>query len=272
MSIMTLFTINMSHYSEKIRWILDFEKLPYKEIPLTPALHTLPMLIRGKRLETTVPTLEDGNINIQDSPRIVQWLAKHHSPLHSYPVELAEDIQFIEKRFDRIGKPIARYLYLPGFAHKELILDIWTQFAKPWESIFIRAMYPIIKPIFQIKLKINKTDVSRAEKLIDAEINWLNDRLSRTTSTHGVKYLVGERLTVADITVAALLAPLACPAEHPIYGHPLFYKHMATPAGRWANTPAMEWVRKLYSAHRGVIWEKQPHLQNKPLQLSTLQN
>ena len=71
---LTLFTINMSHYSEKIRWLLDYEGIEYNEVALTPAVHTLPMLIKGKRAETTVPLVQRATTCVQDSPRIVNWL------------------------------------------------------------------------------------------------------------------------------------------------------------------------------------------------------
>ncbi len=76
---LALFSINMSHYSEKICWLLDYEEIPYQEIALTPALHTLPMWLKGRRAQTMVPLLQSGKICIQDSPRIINWLAEHHS-------------------------------------------------------------------------------------------------------------------------------------------------------------------------------------------------
>ncbi len=249
---LTLFTINMSHYSEKIRWLLDYEGIDYKEVALTPAVHTLPMLLKGKRGETTVPLIQQGKTCVQDSPQIVRWLASEHGPLKAFPSDLQKEITEVQQRFDAIGKPVARYLYLPGFAHDALIRQIWTQFSAPWEEAFVRIFYPVIKPVFKVKLKINKKDVARAQQKIDAEIRWLEERLS-----HG-SYLVGDQFSVADITAASLLAPLACPEEHPIYGTEAFREKMAGPANQWADSPAMQWVRDIYSKHRGVIWAKPP--------------
>ena len=247
-----LYTINMSHYSEQIRWMLDYEQLDYREDALTPAVHTLPMLLKGKRQQTTVPLIQRGDVCVQDSPRIVNWLAMEYGPLQTMPASLQEEIVAVQQRFDAIGKPVARYLYLPGFAHDGLIKDIWTQFAKPWENAVVRIFYPVIKPVFKIKLKINPKDVARAEKKIDAEIRWLEERLKSG------RYLVGDRFTVADITAAALLAPLACPPEHPIYGTKEFREKMAGPAQQWADSPALQWVRDMYRDHRGKIWARTP--------------
>ncbi|MEK9711233.1 MAG: glutathione S-transferase [Thalassolituus sp.] len=248
-----LYTINMSHYSEKIRWLLDYEGINYQEEALTPAVHTLPMLFKGKRKQTTVPLVQQGETCVQDSPRIVSWLAMEFGPLKAMPATQQDEIIEVQQRFDAIGKAVARYLYLPGFAHDDLIKTIWTQFAKPWEAAMVRVFYPVIKPIFKIKLKINPKDVAKAEAKIDAEIQWLESQLKA-----GKKYLVGDRLTVADITAASLLAPLACPLEHPIYGSAEFREKMAGPAKKWADSPALQWVRDIYTQHRGKIWQKTP--------------
>ena len=274
---LTLFTINMSHYSEKIRWLLDYEEIPYQEIALTPALHTVPMWLKGRRAQTTVPLLQSGKTCIQDSPRIVNWLAGHHSPLDSMPSEKQQEILAIQQRFDAIGKPVARYLYLPGFAHDALIRTIWTQFAKPWERHFITLAYPLIKPAFRIKLRIYPRAVTQAEQLIDAEIRWLEQRLQpleqgeqekgqppkgqkekQGRQSKKCRYLVGDAFSFADIAAASILAPLACPREHPIYGEAEFRAKMAGPAQQWADSPALQWVRDIYAEHRGKVWAKLP--------------
>ena len=264
---LTLFTINMSHYSEKIRWLLDYEEIPYQEIALTPALHTLPMWFKGRRAQTTVPLLQSGKTCIQDSPRIVNWLAGHHSPLDSMSSEKQQEILAVQQRFDAIGKPIARYLYLPGFAHDALIRTIWTQFAKPWERRFITLAYPLIKPAFRIRLRIYPRAVTQAEQLIDAEIRWLEQRLQQLKEKgqqekgqqeKKCRYLVGDAFSFADIAAASILAPLACPPEHPIYGEAEFRAKMAGPAQQWADSAALQWVRDIYAEHRGKVWAKLP--------------
>ena len=250
---LTLFTINMSHYSEKIRWLLDHEKLNYQEEALTPFIHSLPMLIKGGRKRTTVPVLQLDKEYIQDSPRIVAWLSKEYGPLSSLPEDLQDEILDIQQRFDAIGKPVARFLYYSGFAHPALIKDIWTQFAKPWENAVVRMSYPMIKGLFTSKMRVNAEGAAKAEQKIDQEIKWLEQRLS-----DGRQFLVGDRLTVADITAASLLAPLACPDEHPIYGRKDFREKIAGSASKWAGSPALEWVKKMYSQQRGQIWIKSP--------------
>lgn len=250
---LVLNTIAMSHYSEKIRWLLDYEQISYREAARTPVYHSFPALIKGKRGQTTVPFIYRGKTCIQDSPRIVKWLGKEYGPLQTLPERYYDEIMDVASRFDAIGKGVARYLYYPGFEHKALILDMWTRFATPREAKVIRAIYPIVKPIFKAKLKINATDVARAEIKIDEAVQWLEQRIA-TTGT----YLVGDQFTVADITAASLLAPLACPKEHPIYGSAEFRDKMAPTSALWKDRPGLEWVRSIYTKHRGTVWQEQP--------------
>ena len=252
---MTLYTIAMSHYSEKIRWLLDAAGLAYREVALTPALHVLPALLKGRRA-TTVPLLQIGRETVQDSTRIIEWLERQHLLSITLPAARRDEIMALEERFDAIGKDVARYLYFAGFAHTDTILAMWTRFASPGQARVVRIAYPLIKAVFRAKLDINAQAAARAERRIGETLAWLEQRLA-----DGRSHLVGDGLSVADITAAALLAPLACPAEHPVYGAAEFRDRMgrSTPAlCAWSQRPALDWVRRMYARHRGPVWATLP--------------
>lgn len=251
---LTLFTFAMSHYSEKVRWVLQASCVPFREVVMTPALHVLPALRMGGRGLTTLPILRERRLtgrssHIQDSTRILLWLDERHGPLDVLPQgqELRAECLSIEDRFDAIGHDVARYLYMIGFGHDEHVLSMWTAHATPWQARLIRLAYPLIKQIFKHKLSINQQAVARSEQRIQQALAWLEGRLS-----DGRLYLVGARLSVADITAASLLAPLACPAQHPVYADPAYVAALR-PGGRGLrmDRPALVWVRKLYDLHRG---------------------
>ncbi len=249
----TLYTIAMSHYSEKIRWLLDVEHARYREVALTPVFHVRPALIKGLRARTTVPVLQTGDHAVQDSTRIIEWLSRAYGPLDTLPVHLTEEIMAVEDRFDAIGKDVARYLYHTGFEHTETVLALWTRFASPFETHVVRWTYPLIKAIFKIKLNINATAAARAELRIDAALKSIEERLAQ-----GHDYLVGTQFSVADITAASLLAPMACPLEHPVYGEPSFRDKMTSQQAMWSNRPGLDWVREMYKRHRGAVWVEPP--------------
>lgn len=250
---LTLYTIAMSHYSEKIRWLLDVEGLTYREVALTPVFHIRPALIKGRKGQTTVPVLQAGTTSIQDSTRIIEWLARERGPLATLPQDLRAEAMAVEDRFDAIGKDVARYLYHTGFAHTDVILGMWTRFATPGQSRVLHLAYPLIKAAFKLKLNINAKAARRAEQRIDEAMLWLEARLAA-----GQHYLVGNRFTVADITAASLLAPMACPIEHPVYGQASFRERMGPKMPLWRDRAALDWVRQVYAQHRGPVWRSLP--------------
>ena len=251
---LTLFTFAMSHYSEKIRWVLQASSLPFREVIMTPAFHMLPALRMGGQGQTTLPILREQRLNgrqvhVQDSTRILLWLDERHGPLGLLPqgVELREECLSIEDRFDNIGRDIARFLYLDAFRHDDKILALWTDHAQGWKHRLVRLGYPLIKLVFKFRLNITPSAAKRSEERILQALAWLEGRLS-----DGRLYLVGSRLSVADITAASLLAPLACPSQHPVYSTP-DYVGLLRPRSISLdmNRPALVWVRKLYDLHRG---------------------
>ncbi len=253
---LTLFTFAMSHYSEKIRWVLQASRLPFREVMLTPAFHMLPALRMGGQGQTTLPVLREQRLNgrqvhVQDSTRILLWLDERHGPLDLLPQgpDLRDECLSIEDRFDNIGRDVARFLYLDAFRHDDKILALWTAQASPWQRRLVRMGYPLIKGVFKFRLNITPAAAKRSEQRILQALAWLEGRLS-----DGRLYLVGSRLSVADITAASLLAPLACPSQHPVYSTPDYVQTLRPRTiSLDMNRPALAWVRKLYDLHRGDL-------------------
>jgi glutathione S-transferase len=246
---LTLYTFAMSHYSEKIRWTLDDSRIPYREVCMTPVFHMLPALTMGKRGQTTLPVLQTPQTAVQDSPRILQWLSHNKGPLQTMPAELMPAMQAVEQRFNAIGKDVARFLYANSFGVADAhIVKLWTDFASPLQAAIIRTGYPVIRWAFKQKLQINPKRCALAQTRITEVMAWLEAQLAS-----GHTYLVGDRFTVADITAAALLAPIACPAQHPVYGDPAYQAGMAAAIAPWRGRPALAWVRKMYDTHRGEL-------------------
>ena len=100
-----LHTFALSHFSEKVRWLLDVGGIDYVEEPWVPFLHVVKALRKGGRGATTVPVLDTGEGYVQDSTRILLWLEKHRAPFALLPNDpvLRAEVLAIEDRFDRIG-------------------------------------------------------------------------------------------------------------------------------------------------------------------------
>ena len=68
-----LYTFNISHFSEKARWTLDYEGLPYEERALLPGPHQL--VTRRIARRTHVPVLEHDGQCVQGSSAILDYVA-----------------------------------------------------------------------------------------------------------------------------------------------------------------------------------------------------
>lgn len=246
---LTLYTFAMSHYSEKIRWTLDHSRIPYREVCMTPVFHMLPALRMGRRRQTTLPILQSADVAVQDSPRILEWLIEHRGPLDTLPKDNLPQIREVAHRFDAIGKDVARFLYANSFGSAdEHIQRLWTEHASAGQAAFIRGAYPVIRWAFKRKLHITPQRADLARERITKVMDWLEPQLK-----DGRTYLVANRFSAADITAASLLAPIACPPQHPVYGDPQFAQSMASAIAPWRDRPALKWVRRLYELHRGEL-------------------
>jgi|HubBroStandDraft_6_1064221.scaffolds.fasta_scaffold574564_1 glutathione S-transferase len=241
-----LYTFTLSHFSEKIRWTLSAAGVAFEEVPWTPFFHVLRARRRGKA--TTVPVLETREGPVQDSTRILLWLEKHRTPFPFIPQEPAarEAALEVEARFDKVGEHVVRYAYSVALDDAESVIRYWTTDASALQARIIRRFFPAMRWIFRRKLRMSPTNVQTSRATIEAGLAWIE---SRTTSP--TQRLVGDRLTIADFGAAALLAPLVCPDEHPIYGSSRYRAAIAPLVGQWQDRPAFAWVRAMYRDHRG---------------------
>ncbi len=243
-----LHTFSISHFSEKARWMLDASGIDYVEKPWVPFLHVVPALRLGGRRATTVPILVTETGAVQDSTRILLWCEKHRAPFALMPTDpaLREEVLAVEDRFDRIGTHVIRYAYRDALGDSEGIKTVWTLDATPLQKRIVRTAFPLMRMAFHRMLQLgNPKAVASSERKILEGMDWIAERIAG-----GRRYLVGETLTAADLTVAALLSPLACPDEHAVYSRPDFQNGVAALKARHADHPAMVWVRQLYRDHR----------------------
>lgn len=250
----TLYTFAMSHYSEKIRWTLDHAQRPYREVRMAPVFHMGPALRMGKRGQTTLPVLKTPGGAIQDSSRILRWLEQQKPPLTLIPPDLSVEVHAVEQRFDAIGKDVARFLYANSFGLGDAhIKKLWTDDATAWQAAIIRTFYPVIRWGFKRKIGITQANAARAQQRITEAIDWLEAQLA-----DGRVNLVGGQFTAADITAASLLAPIACPDQHPVYSDPNYKRIMVGAIAPWRDRPALQWVRMVYERHRGIFQGQEP--------------
>lgn len=154
----------------------------------------------------------------------------------------------LSDRFDELLGPAGRRLmYVHMFGQRELMLRFNDQGVPAWEDRVLRIGLPLF-----VRLVSRVLDIRPGVEQDDEAVVWRElDRVAGLLSD-GRPYLCGERFTAADLTFAALSAPLVMP---PDYGVPLPQPEIL-PAGtarlvRRARThPAGAHALRMYAAHR----------------------
>jgi glutathione S-transferase len=239
-----LYTFTISHFSEKVRWVLSHERIEFVEVPWVPALHVVSARTMGGA--TTVPIVEAGRERVQDSTAIVEWLDEHRGPLSLLPRgPMRDEAMALEARFDEVGGEVIRVAYDHAFRDPDAVIRLWTIDATRGQALAVRMGFPIFQLAFRARVGMGPKQIAHAREVIDAGLGLVEER-----TRDGARHLVGEQLTIADVTAAALLAPLACPEEHAVYGSARFRELVAPVVEPWKDRPALAWVRETYRAHR----------------------
>lgn len=201
-----LITIPFSHYCEKARWVLDYSQRPYKEIAYLPGLHLTATALRscGK----TVPVLRTGAEDYTDSTDILQFVDRERAPhvpsLFGRDAALREDILRFEDGLDERLGPAARLLvYHHLLGSIDTLIQIvghgYGPVGKKSLGLVMRGLRSGIRKGY----RINPERAAQAEDKIRCVFAETDQRLAS-----GDPFLFGSEFTAADLTLAALAAPL----------------------------------------------------------------
>lgn len=216
-----------SPFSERVRWVLELKRLPYRRRSYQPLADEAEL--RQQTGQATVPVFFAGGELIGDSNAAVDWIETHHAaPAPLLPSDAGERLQ-------------VRALELAA-----------TEALAPWARLgFIgRAKAKDLQPLadhFAAKYGWSPQKEARAGQVLRA----LLDDLSHTLA--GRSYLVGTGLTRADVTIAAMLATVFGHPEQALFSldagmRPMFGLPMGDDP---ALTPLRQWRDELYRRHRG---------------------
>ena len=210
---MKLITINISHYCEKVRWALDYLNVDYTEEHHAPPFHRF---YTKKYGGMTVPLLVTEEQNYCDSTEILQYLntiASDDKKLYPHNVELRSQVEELEELFDsQLGVATRCLGYYFALQNSWKIPFMWSKRASWHEKIGSMISYPIVIKMIKETYQVNETQKDIALQTIKNIFNIVDERLGSEQ-----QYLVGNKISAADISFAALAAPLLRPKNHPIY-------------------------------------------------------
>ncbi|HIK57394.1 MAG TPA: glutathione S-transferase family protein [Synechococcales cyanobacterium M55_K2018_004] len=191
---MRLLQFSTSHYCRKARLGLGFKQMTYTVENLTPGLHALKVkpLTGLTTLPVLLPETEGLPQAIADSTRILKFLETYCPEPALLPPEdsLQREIWSLEDWLDESIGVATRFVYYDFRAKAGKHLD---------PSLSSQVVIQIVRRQYGM----TPARVQLAAERLDTALAFLEQRWQP-----GV-WLVGDRFTVADLTAAALLSPLA---------------------------------------------------------------
>lgn len=243
-------TLPISHYCEKVRWALDRQKVPYREEGHAPLLHALATLpATGFRIRTT-PVLIDDNPGAQhviaDSTDCLRYLAARYGASWLYsPPEAA----LLEDQLDsELGPHTRRLVYSYILPDSERVVPLLTRGTPALEARLVAPLFPLIRRIMQRAMRIDAAGVERSRDQIRQQLDLISERLR-----DGRRYLCGDTLSAADLTFAALAAPVTLPRGYGRFELPALETlppPLRDEIERARATPAGQLALRLYAEER----------------------
>ncbi len=194
---MLLLQFSTSHYCRKARLALGYKHIPYQVENLTPGLHmfrvmpltgvaTLPVLLPQLPQSGGQPEV------VGDSTRIFEFLEKYQPEPAIFPVDRVDRLaaQVLEDWLDESIGTATRFVYYQFRSSEGKTID---------PSLASMAIIRVVRSQYGI----NQATADLAKHRLELAL----DRLS--AQWRNSDYLIGNQLTIADLTAAALLSPLA---------------------------------------------------------------
>lgn len=241
---LTLHSFAISHFSEKIRWTLRLAGIPFVERALTPGLHVPATLLIGRRA-TSVPIVSGDGLREQGSDRILARLAIRGllDGLLPEEDEARDEALAGAAGYNALGRAVMITGYGPLLADPGEVFRMWTLVASRADTALLRAAMPLLLPAFRQRFAITGDANAQARATIEASLDEIAERRG------GRLYLSGD-FGLEDLSVCALLAPLAGPDQHPLYGSSPFRDSVAAAIAPWRRHPTLVWVRDVYARQR----------------------
>lgn len=241
-----LWHIPLSHFSEKVRWALDYKGIAHRRRVLGPDY--LIQVWRATR-QGKLPVLWLDGQAIADSTRIIAALEQHYPepPLYPRDAVTRQRALALEDDLDEtLGPALRASLMTPLFRNDpDIALRVLTTGMGGKAYSKLRPLVQIFPAFYRFRHKISERNLERDRIAVAAAL----DRIDHARQNRA--YLVGEAFSVADLTAAALLGVLLQPPEmqYPLQVElPLYLKDYRATLLRH---PATQWAAGIYRLHRG---------------------
>ena len=243
MSHPVLWHIEVSHYNEKVRWALDYKGVSHRRrAPLPGVLH--PVVALAKSRKPFLPILDLDGRSIADSTQIIAELERRWPEPPLYPADPAQRARALELE-DYFDEEVAPYM------RQLLFWEMSRDKARSAEGLSVLGAPVVSKRLAApMVAMVARRYGGKAERMEHAREKG-RAGIERITAEVGPSgYLVGDSFSVADLTAASILYPLAEPPEFQ-YTIPKFPDTVY----EWRDSlpqESLEWIRRMWREHRGA--------------------
>ena len=196
---MRLLQIPFSHNCIKVRHVLGLKGVAYETVNINPAVRADVKRLSG---QTLVPVLVDrGNVVSGSTPILLYMEARRPDPalLPADPQEQAECMVLMDWADATFMALVRRIAYFQVLAAPGRLGEMFFPGMPPAAHDVARpAARHALRQRFGIDARRNRADEELARRAARVAV----DRLA------GAEHLVGDRVSLADITLAAMTAPL----------------------------------------------------------------
>lgn len=194
---------------------MDHAGIAYRERAHLQLLHWFAVTRAGGG--KTAPVLVWGDRVLAESADIVEAVSAECPPsrrLFPDDAGAAAEVRALRRDFDqRLGPEGRRWMYFNLRGRRDIAIAYACTGVPAWQRRSLPLAYPVVARIIDRYLEITPATAATAETEVRSTFDRVAERLE-----DGRPYLCGDGFSAADLTFAALAAPLLMPPE---YGVPL---------------------------------------------------
>jgi glutathione S-transferase len=207
----TLLTFPPMIDGELTRFVLDQHGIAYEERPHIALVSNLIAQFRAGTI--ALPVLSGAGPAIAGARPIIDWSEKQCPPerrLVPADPDLAAQVEAGWKRANgELAGATAAFAYFHLLPQRDIMIVPLSRGAPGWEVLATRAFYPAFQAFIGKVLGLSEAKAAESLRLIRTVFAETDARLA-----DGRRWLVGDRLTLADIALATAAAPLLLPVGY----------------------------------------------------------
>ncbi len=248
----TLWQLEISHYSEKVRWALDHKRVPHGRRSLLPGAHIVAAAVLTGGRSVTLPVLQLDGRTIADSTAILAALEERFPERPLYPADAARRRRALELEWffdEELGPHIRRVVFHDMIGEPAIFDEVAARAVGGRLGQAERLVGTYARKYASLRFGAARDDAAvTARDKVRAAMDRLDDELADGGGT----YLVGDSFTVADLTAASLFYPLVTPEGGPTPPEQAMPAAFQALRDELAERPGYRWVEDTYRRHRAA--------------------